>query len=598
MKIRDSILITILSISIIPLIVLSTITLQEGDKRIVENQLLNMEIILDSLDAKIVSIMDLSKEEAKILSNTPAAPRIVRGYLSGGEMDPVSGISTVIERDRYSAYLKTVLEKIDTINKIYIVAKDSTVLISVEKVDDVVKREYLNVKMDDKYATIINEVSLLDKDSTHITSNFIKSDGSEPVIRFTNPIYPDDEFQGIFSMHVNPETTIFQSLRELDIEFFFISENGKVVRHFQGDKEFVFNENLIENFPNLDKDFFNLSSNSDQYDNNSYLAYKKIYFDRNDEDRNFTLILKREATLVPELSLTVYTILGITVAVVTLLGILLARRLADPITKIKLASQKIVQGEFDVEFESKGIEEFVQLSDSLKKMITFLKEATENEKKLRKAEKLTVIGKLASNIAHDFRNPLGAIKSSSVIIDKENKHNNKVMDRELNRINLSIKRMTHQVEDVLNYVRATPLSVSESTINKILNDSLDSIDVPNNVKINLPKNNIEIECDLDKLAIVFTNIILNAIQAIDDKAGTINIRVNECDNSIKIEVENSGPNIPDESLAKIFEPLYTTRFKGTGLGLSSCKNMIEQHKGTISAKSNPVVFTIQIPKKQ
>ncbi len=598
MKIRDSILITILSISIIPLIVLSTITLQEGDKRIVENQLLNMEIILDSLDAKIVSIMDLSKEEAKILSNTPAAPRIVRGYLSGGEMDPVSGISTVIERDRYSAYLKTVLEKIDTINKIDIVAKDSTVLISVEKVDDVVKREYLNVKMDDKYATIINEVSLLDKDSTHITSNFIKSDGSEPVIRFTNPIYPDDEFQGIFSMHVNPETTIFQSLRELDIEFFFISENGKVVRHFQGDKEFVFNENLIENFPNLDKDFFNLSSNSDQYDNNSYLAYKKIYFDRNDEDRNFTLILKREATLVPELSLTVYTILGITVAVVTLLGILLARRLADPITKIKLASQKIVQGEFDVEFESKGIEEFVQLSDSLKKMITFLKEATENEKKLRKAEKLTVIGKLASNIAHDFRNPLGAIKSSSVIIDKENKHNNKVMDRELNRINLSIKRMTHQVEDVLNYVRATPLSVSESTINKILNDSLDSIDVPNNVKINLPKNNIEIECDLDKLAIVFTNIILNAIQAIDDKAGTINIRVNECDNSIKIEVENSGPNIPDESLAKIFEPLYTTRFKGTGLGLSSCKNMIEQHKGTISAKSNPVVFTIQIPKKQ
>ena len=272
------------------------------------------------------------------------------------------------------------------------------------------------------------------------------------------------------------------------------------------------------------------------------------------------------------------------------------------ITPFKDKSGKInefVSIRVDITRQKQLTEELLGLEKQLKEQNENLEdEVKRKSEKLVKSEKFATIGELGARIAHDFRNPLGAIKSSSVIIDKENKHNNKVMDRELNRIKLSIKRMTHQVEDVLNYVRATPLSVSESTINKILNDSLVSIDVPNNVKINLPKNDVEIECDLDKLAIVLTNIILNAIQAIDDKDGTINIRVNEYDNSVKIEVENSGPNIPDEILTEIFEPLYTTRFKGTGLGLSSCKNMIEQHKGTISAKSNPVVFTIQVPKKQ
>lgn len=247
-----------------------------------------------------------------------------------------------------------------------------------------------------------------------------------------------------------------------------------------------------------------------------------------------------------------------------------------------------------------------QLTEQLLSLEKQLKEQNENleeevrrkSEQLVKSEKFVTIGELGTRIAHDFRNPLGAIKSSSVIIDKENKHGNEIIDRELNRIKISIKRMAHQVEDVLNYVRATPLSVSESTINKILNDSLDSIEVPNNVKINLPKNDVEIECDVDKLAIAFTNIILNAIQAIDDKDGTINIRANEYNNLVKIEIENSGPNMPDETLSEIFEPLYTTRYKGTGLGLSSCKNMVEHHNGTLSVKSNPVVFTIQIPKKQ
>ncbi|NNM03211.1 MAG: GHKL domain-containing protein, partial [Nitrosopumilus sp.] len=91
---------------------------------------------------------------------------------------------------------------------------------------------------------------------------------------------------------------------------------------------------------------------------------------------------------------------------------------------------------------------------------------------------------------------------------------------------------------------------------------------------------------------------LNAVQAIDnDTNGSITIKLEEKTSNVKIEFENSGPPIPNDKLPHIFKPLFTTKLKGTGLGLSGCKNIIEQHKGKISATSNPVVFTITLPKK-
>ena len=64
---------------------------------------------------------------------------------------------------------------------------------------------------------------------------------------------------------------------------------------------------------------------------------------------------------------------------------------------------------------------------------------------------------------------------------------------------------------------------------------------------------------------------------------------------IKLEFENDGPNMPDEVLSKIFEPLFTTKQKGTGLGLCAAKISVEQHEGTISVTNNPVTFTIKLP---
>jgi len=96
---------------------------------------------------------------------------------------------------------------------------------------------------------------------------------------------------------------------------------------------------------------------------------------------------------------------------------------------------------------------------------------------------------------------------------------------------------------------------------------------------------------------VFANIILNAIQAIGESKGSIIITSKIIADNIEIKISDSGPQVPEAILEKIFEPLFTTKEKGTGLGLSSCKNIIEQHGGSISASNNPTTFTITLPKK-
>ena len=213
-----------------------------------------------------------------------------------------------------------------------------------------------------------------------------------------------------------------------------------------------------------------------------------------------------------------------------------------------------------------------------------------------KKEKLSVIGQLSSNIAHDIRNPLGAIKNSGVIIDKENKNSNEIISRELKRINISVRRISHQVEEVLNYVRTTPMILKSYSINQTLQEAIDTLDIPQNISINIPKNDITIKFDHEKILIVFINIILNAIQSIGDKNGIITITTSETSSDITLEFENSGPNISSNDLKHIFDTLFTTKLEGTGLGLSSCKNIIEQHNGEIYATSDPVTFSIKLPR--
>ena len=79
--------------------------------------------------------------------------------------------------------------------------------------------------------------------------------------------------------------------------------------------------------------------------------------------------------------------------------------------------------------------------------------------------------------------------------------------------------------------------------------------------------------------------------------GDIRISIADTNQNILIQLQDNGSGINDDDLEKIFEPLFSTKQKGTGLGLSSCKSIVQQHGGTITASNNPTIFTIKIPKR-
>lgn len=166
----------------------------------------------------------------------------------------------------------------------------------------------------------------------------------------------------------------------------------------------------------------------------------------------------------------------------------------------------------------------------------------------------------------------------------------------LTRITDSTTNMSHQIEEVLNFVRKKPLDMEKISLSNLFQSSVNNIEIPEIVTIHFPDNEILLECDPPKLAVVFMNLITNSIQAIEN-TGDIHIRTTEDSGTVTIEIEDSGPGIPSELLPKIFDSLFTTKSVGTGLGLAYCKSTVEQHNGTLTVKNNPTTFTIKLPVK-
>jgi len=227
----------------------------------------------------------------------------------------------------------------------------------------------------------------------------------------------------------------------------------------------------------------------------------------------------------------------------------------------------------------------------------FIIEATSlrNESIIR-VERLSAMGELSARVAHDLRNPLGIIKNAVELIEisSEDITDDKLKKR-ITMIKNAADRMLRQINDVLDFVRTRPLQLEKKSLSTILKSSFKS-SVPKSIKITKPENDLSIICDSKQIEIVFSNILINAVQAMED-SGEIKVRIKENENDVGIEIEDSGPGIPEDKIEQIFDPLFTTKSTGTGLGLVSCKNIIEHHKGTISVKNNPTIFEIILPKK-
>lgn len=228
------------------------------------------------------------------------------------------------------------------------------------------------------------------------------------------------------------------------------------------------------------------------------------------------------------------------------------------------------------------------------KNVNLQNEVNQKTQELLKRSRLADIGLLASRLAHDLRNPLSIIKTTIDILKLSTK-NEPDKQKRFEIIDRAIEKINHNFDQVLDFVRVVPPSLTIVQVASILNNSIKSLAVPAGIKIDVAPSNIMVKCDSKQIEIAIINLLLNAIQSLENN-GQINIRVLEKPDGIHIEIEDSGLGVPDDLMDKIFDPLFTTKQTGTGLGLVSVKNIIDQHGGKIKVKNNPSTFTIILPK--
>lgn len=226
------------------------------------------------------------------------------------------------------------------------------------------------------------------------------------------------------------------------------------------------------------------------------------------------------------------------------------------------------------------------------------------QKQLLSSEKLAMMGELSAKLNHELRNPLSIVKNSAELLRLK-------LEQNLNNEHLSyfymmdkaIERMTHQINDILDFVKITDLNIEKSSISELIETSLENTNIPTNIVIEKNIQDHHVFCDVAKIRVVIRNLISNAIDAIFEKKSDekkISITAKQDEHITVIEVHDTGVGISKKELDRIFEPLYTTKQKGSGLGLAICKFIIEFHKGEIavSSKSNyGTIITIRLPTK-
>lgn len=209
-----------------------------------------------------------------------------------------------------------------------------------------------------------------------------------------------------------------------------------------------------------------------------------------------------------------------------------------------------------------------------------------------KSEKLAAIGQLSGGVAHDLRNPLGAIKNSVYMVDKQLTaagilDDNPKLRRYLDIIDQQIIRSNRIITDLMTFARVGSPTLTETDLAKVLEETLETMVINDNVKLSqeIDSDLYPVMADGEQLQRAFVNLANNAQEAMPN-GGQLTITAQIANNHVEISFSDTGEGISEENIGKIFDPLFTTKTKGTGLGLAVCNEIVLQHGGTISAHRN------------
>ena len=209
------------------------------------------------------------------------------------------------------------------------------------------------------------------------------------------------------------------------------------------------------------------------------------------------------------------------------------------------------------------------------------------QEELLRKERLATLGQIAASVGHELRNPLAVMKNSLYYLNMILPADERVV-RHVRQLEREIGNANRIVSDLLDFARVRAPERTATLLTTLVEDILARATLPEGVTVvralvaELPL----IHVDPHQIEQVLNNFITNAVQAMPD-GGTLRVETGVAEGKAFVTVSDTGVGIPPEVLAKIFQPLFTTKPRGIGLGLVIAKNLAESNGGVIAVESAP-----------
>jgi len=204
------------------------------------------------------------------------------------------------------------------------------------------------------------------------------------------------------------------------------------------------------------------------------------------------------------------------------------------------------------------------------------------EEQLVLQTRLAALGQVSASIAHELRSPLAAIKNAAFLLARRAPESDSRFRRYLGYINDAVSNSDHIISNLLQSVRGREPIFEEVDLGHLVREVAEHAVPSDRIEfhLDLRPTRLLVRADPNQMRQIIVNLITNAVDAIGE-GGQISVTGTKDGNGTVLAVSDSGPGIPRDQRARVFEPLYSTRSQGTGLGLSICRDLIGRQGGTI-----------------
>ena len=284
-------------------------------------------------------------------------------------------------------------------------------------------------------------------------------------------------------------------------------------------------------------------------------------------------------------------------------GLWIYRSIAVPLVKLKKATKNIKEGNLDFVLEVEGNDEFSQLCQDFEEMRKRLKESTEEKILMDKENK-----ELISNISHDLKTPITAVKGYVEGIMDGVADTPEKMDRYVRTIYNKTNEMDHLINELTFYSKIDtnriPYTFSKLNVEDYFSDCAEELGLEMETRgielvyANYVEKGVQVIADGEQIRRVIHNIVSTAIKYMEKPRGIIQLRVKDVGDFIQVEIEDNGKGIAAKDLPYIFDRFYRTDVSrnsskgGSGIGLSIVKKIMEDHGGKVWATSRLGIGTI------